>query len=707
MYRIGPIVGSLVLCWAVLAAPAAAQTSYLMITDTVPVAVQRGKSTEVTVEGAMNFAGVYKALIEGAGIRPEVVSPTVNAAKKSSGTVRLRLTVAPDASLGVREFRLASRLGISSIGQFVVVDAPVVMESGDNNTREKANPISIPCVVSGRIEAAEDVDYFRFHAEAGQTLTFEVLCARLQDKIHDLQKHADPLLSLYDASGRELASNDDFFFADPLLSYTVRDAGEYYLQIRDSRYEGNRSWVYAILATNRPYLSGIYPMAGNPGQTVHVEPIAFRKDPAAQIAVRVPAAPGVHQVQVDLPGGQSNPVTVIASSLPQILEREPNDTPEEAMPITIPCGINGRIGRRNDCDCYRFHGKKGRTARFEVEARRFGTALLSSLDSVLDILTPSGKLLASNDDTFGKDAALLFTPPADGDFIVRIRDLTGKGGERAVYYLEADWAAPDFSLRCDPDKAMIGPGSSTSWFVHVTRTNGFTGPVTIAVEGLPHGVSVSPLTIAPAMNQGLLALTASKDAPRDAVNVRVVGKATVREQGGDRSLVRVAVPNEEIYLPGGGRGRFNVGMQSVAVTDPSDILAVDVTPATLTLTPGQEQRIDVTVRRRPDYNKGVSLDVLMQHLGSVYGNPLPPGVTVVESKSKTLLGTGNSGYIVLKAAPTAPPIEDVPVSVLANVSINFVVKISYSSPPILLSVGEKGINTVESQRRSPSRSVRK
>ena len=51
---------------------------------------------------------------------------------------------------------------------------------------------------------AEDVDYFKFRAEAGQTLTFEVYCARIQDKIHDLQKHADPMVSIHDAEGREI-----------------------------------------------------------------------------------------------------------------------------------------------------------------------------------------------------------------------------------------------------------------------------------------------------------------------------------------------------------------------------------------------------------------------------------------------------------------------------------------------------------------------
>jgi hypothetical protein len=334
-----------------------------------------------------------------------------------------------------------------------------------------------------------------------------------------------------------------------------------------------------------------------------------------------------------------------------------------------------------------FNAAKGKAIRFEVKARRFGSPLQSSLDSVLDVMTPKGEVLANNDDTFGKDAALVFTPPADGDYILRIRDLNSKGGETAIYYLEADWAQPDFTLRCDPDKAMIGPGSSTAWYVHITRSNGFAGPVRVEVNGLPDGITASPLTIPPSMTQGLLVLTAALDAPREATNVHVVGTA-ILPQPGTRGelLVRTATPNEEIYLPGGGRGRFDVNMQTVAVTDPSDILKVNVMPKTVTLRPGEEIRLDVSLERRPDFQKTVSLDVVLQHLGTIYGNPLPPGVSVVEGKSKTLLGTGSTGHIVLKAAPNAQPIENVPISVLAHVSINFVVKISYSSPPIGLSI---------------------
>jgi hypothetical protein len=668
-----------------------------MITHVLPVAVQRGKIAEVTVAGVMNFAGTYKALFEGSGIQGKVMADDALKTKAKTlapiNTVRLKLTVSADAALGVREFRLASHRGLSSIGQLLVVDDPVVVESGDNNTRAQANPIPMPAVVCGRIESREDVDFFKFHAAAGQTVTCEAWCARLEDKIHDLQKHADPLLTLFDSDGRELAANDDSLFADPLLSYSIAQTGTYYIQIRDSKYDGDPRWVYALCVSSRPYVTNVYPMAGNPGREVEVEPIGSAHDRQAHVKLRAPGEPGMYEVPLDVGGTKTNPAPFLVSPLPQVLEHEPNDTPEQANRITIPCGINGRIGRRRDLDHFVFRAVKGQAVRFEVKARRFGTALHSSLDSVLDIMTPKGAIVANNDDTaldgyvLYKDSSLVFTPPADGDYILRIRDLNNKGGDTAVYFIEADWARPDFTLRTDPDKAMLGPGASSAWHVHLTRLHGFMGPVKVEVEGLPAGVTASSLTIPPAMTQGLVVLTAAADAPQTAVNVRLIGTATVALPGGRQEQVRhEAAANEEIYFPGGGRGLFDVHLRSVAVTDPGDILKVAVSSATLTLKPGEERRLDVTIQRRPDYTKDVSLDVRLQHLGRVFGNPLPPGVSFLESKSKTLLGSGNRGHIVLKAAPDAAPIADVPISVQAFVSINFVVKVGYSSPAIGVSV---------------------
>src|SRR5438132_13579748 len=101
-----------------------AQTSYPMITHTSPVAVQRGKTSEIKVSGQMDFSGVYKVLFEGQGLTAEVV-PSPNppnpppkqdkpkpGKKTQLGSVNFKITVSPVVFLGVRDVLLASSLGI-------------------------------------------------------------------------------------------------------------------------------------------------------------------------------------------------------------------------------------------------------------------------------------------------------------------------------------------------------------------------------------------------------------------------------------------------------------------------------------------------------------------------------------------------------------------------------------------------------------------
>jgi hypothetical protein len=574
----------------------------------------------VVVDGQMNFFGAYKALFEGAGLTAEIIPQKAPAPMPPQPPLlrntKLKVTVAADAAVGVREFRIATELGISSVGQLVIVDDPVVIEAAANNVVAQAQPVALPCVIAGKIEAVEDVDFYKFEAKEGQTLTFEMLCARIQDKIHDLQKHAKPMLTLYDAGGRELAANDTYFFADPLLSYTIPKAGTYYLQVRESTYDGDPRWVYAIIATDKPYATHVYPMAGNPGQKLDLEPIGSAKLVQAKTPFVVPKDLGIREIQLDVKGVKTNPATFIVSALPQCLEQDGNDDPAKATRVTLPAGINGRIEKRRDMDHFVFKATKGKVVRFELKARRFGTLLNSSLHGVLDVMNVKGATIASSDVTHGQEAAVSFTPPSDEDFIVRVRDLNSKGGESFVYYLEADHPLPDFTLRCDPDKAMIGPGSSAAWYVHVNRLNGFTGAVKVEIKGLPKDITASPLTIPPSMKEGMMVLTADAKAQLQASFVEIVGTGTAKMlDGKEVTLTRINQPEQEIYFPGGGRGTFNVGTHAVAVTNASDILKVDVSTTKISLKPGEEVKIDVTVQRRADYDKGVTLDVTLQHLG--------------------------------------------------------------------------------------------
>lgn len=687
------------LLWAAVALclgpapPVAAQTSYPMLTQVFPAGVQRGTTTEVTVSGVHSFAGVYKVLFEGEGLSAEVVPPApVKAdgakpaepkpagARNALDSVTLKVTAAPDAPVGVRELRVATPRGVSSTGLIVVGDEPEIREVEPNDAPASAQRVTLPVTINGRIQTAEDVDQYRFTARAGEEITSSVLAARLEDRIHDLQEHIDPLLVLRDSAGRELARADDTYGADPLLIHRFDRDGEYVLEIRDVRYQGNPNWVYRLTLTRRPWVTAALPMAARRGETAELRLIGANLGAAPMVAWTVPAdsSPGMREVQLREGSALTNPVPLLVSDLPERLEPE-GDTPA-ARRISIPCGVSGRISQENEVDRYPFHAAKGLALVFEVEARRYGSAL----DSFLSVVDAGGKELASNDDAVGKDSRLDWTAPADGEYAVLVRDLNGRGGPEYVYHLVARPAQPDFSLECDGDKAQIGPGGGTAWYVRLTRTGGFDGEVTLSVPGRPAGVNAICGTIPAGMPQGCIILTAGPDAKIDAHNVQVVGAASLKLPGGATTTVtRIATALEEIYTPGGGRGRFPVTMQTVSVTEPQDI-TVTAAPERVTLAPGGTARIEVTVQRRPEYTKGVTLDLLLRHLGSVYGNPLPPGVTLDEAASKTLLGEKETkGVLVLKATPDATPVRELPIAALGQVSINFVVKISYAAPVFL------------------------
>jgi hypothetical protein len=152
---------------------------------------------------------------------------------------------------------------------------------------------------------------------------------------------------------------------------------------------------------------------------------------------------------------------------------------------------------------------------------------------------------------------------------------------------------------------------------------------------------------------------------------------------------REVQPREEIYMPGGGRSTLPVETLALSVTDPSDI-AVNIKTRRLALKPGDTATLDVEISRRAPFAGAVNLDVVLQHLRRIHANPLPKGVTLEEAGSKTLIGPKETkGKLILKVASDAPACENVPITVMGHVSINFVVKTAYCSEPILISVKPK------------------
>lgn len=679
---------------------AVAQTSYPMLMSLHPTAAKTGASSVHTVNARYSMYGANKVLITGEGVTGEVVTPMkkLKPGEKPPSLTRIKIkfTVADDANPGVRDFRIATPNGVSTLGQLVIVRDAVTVEKGKNNTPETANAVKLPATICGTIERNEDVDYFKFSAQAGQSMTFHTRCMRLQDRMHDLQRHADPIISIKNAAGSTLAQSDNHYAADPLLTHRFEQAGEYFLEIRDVRYHGNRYWEYCIEAGDKPFVTAVHPLGVKRGTTAKLQLVGHQlpKDDVVSFNVPKSLSVGPRTVELGVPSRKRmNPVPLVVSDLEQFVEKDSaNNGYKSAQKVAVPGGISGRISEPADIDCYTFTAKKGQKFNVEVFARRCE----SMLDSHLRILDgKTGRQLTLNDDmranrrSFPDSKIENWTAPTDGTYVIEVRDLHLRGGDDFVYYIDVSPAEPTFELYLDTDKTQLTAGTSAVIFARAVKKNEFTGEIQLAVDGLPPGVTARCGRILPGKEtDGCIILTAEENAKPAAVNVTVKGVAAHKTADGKmRSIEVAAVPQQETYMPGGGRNHWHVDMHTVSVAAPNDVRSVQLSTYDVTLKPGESKQIDVTIERAPGFNKNVTLDLLYRHLSSRFADTLPPGVTIDARKSKTLLtGKVSNGHITLKAAANAKPVEKQQVSVMANISLNFVMKATYSAQPLFVTV---------------------
>jgi hypothetical protein len=543
--------------------------------------------------------------------------------------------------------------------------------------------------VCGAIEKGEDVDYYKFKVEAGTALTFHVRCQRLENRIHDLQEHADPILTLRNASGTVLASNDNYFAGDPLLHHRFNTAGEYYLEIRDTRYGGNPYWQYCIEINDRPFVTNMHPIRVTPGRETRLRLNGYNlpAEPFASLTLPADAPEGLLWTTLPVGKDKSNVVPVLVSRLPDVAEAEgDHSTPAKAQAIILPCGISGCIAKEDEVDGYSFEAKANERFTITVRARE----LQSPLDSLLRIVNAKGENLIENDDASDRyvhaDSRIEnWTAPAAGRYTIEVRDLHGRGGPNFTYFLQVERAEPRFELEIDTDKTPLAPGLASAIFVRATRKNGFAGAIQLGIEGLPPGVTATCGQILADGQDGCIIVRVAADTKPTAVNLRVFGSAPGPD--GKGKLEATARPLQEIYMPGGGRHHFPAEMHTLSIGDPLDLKSVTISPTSISLKPGESKKIDVTIVRSPGFKGNVTLDAVYQHLESIYGSSLPPGVTIDGKESQTLLtGEQLKGHITLKAAADAKPVEKQLVPIMAHVSINFVMKWTFCGEPLFVTV---------------------
>lgn len=172
-------------------------------------------------------------------------------------------------------------------------------------------------------------------------------------------------------------------------------------------------------------------------------------------------------------------------------------------------------------------------------------------------------------------------------------------------------AAPDFSISATPaNLTLAAGGASQSFTIQAAAANGFTGPIAVALTGLPAGVAAMPATfmLTPGTPQQV-SLNASSTAAAGNSNLTVSATSgslaheatvtlTVQTPSPDFSL---SLNPSSISLPiGGAAQQVNITANAVgAFSSPVDLsitglpAGVTASPASLTLTPGGAQTISL------------------------------------------------------------------------------------------------------------------
>jgi hypothetical protein len=463
-----------------------------------------------------------------------------------------RVRIAAHAPLGERPWRVWTAQGATPALRFVVGDLPEVVEDEIDGDPVPV-PVTLPVTINGRIFPREDVDLWSFAARKGQTVTAEVCAARLGSPL-------DSRLEVLDAHGRSLAENDDAFGADSFLRFTAPEDGTYQIKIHDVNFRGGQAYVYRLTLTADPYVDRAYPLGGRRG-TATPFTLSGQGLPPGPVEIALPADAGPefrHRLPVG--GKLTNPFRLDIDDLPEVLESEPNDDPAHARTVPLPAVANGRVDRPGDVDFWGVALHKGEACAFELRAARLGSPLLG----VLAVCDAAGKELARAESDGTGDPRLAFTAPADGTYLLRVGDrFHSRGGPDFAYRLRLDHPPPpDFRLELGADAVSVPRGGQAKLKVQAERVGGFAGPIALAVEGLPAGVTAAPAAVAANQNAVELTFKAEASAPVRAGRLTVRGTA----KAGDRDAVRPAT-----FSPRGG-GAIDSVLLAVAVPTPFKIV---------------------------------------------------------------------------------------------------------------------------------------
>jgi hypothetical protein len=212
---------------------------------------------------------------------------------------------------------------------------------------------------------------------------------------------------------------------------------------------------------------------------------------------------------------------------------------------------------------------------------------------------PIVHLTARNDDGgagYGKDSRLRFTAPADGDYLLRLRDVRGLMGPDYAYRLSIRTPTPSYRLSVTPANPNVPAGGRVPVTITALRLDDHNDPIEVDVKDLPAGLHATHGTIQPNDVRTTIILSADADAKLDGAIPFAISDAKGK----------LADPEDHLKL--------------IALTPKPDVeMAAETREAVLT--PDHDVEVSVKIVRNNGFAGRVPVEV----------RNLPPGVEVSDT----------------------------------------------------------------------------
>lgn len=529
-----------------------------------PCGGMAGTIFEVTVRGS-DLDDATALRFSHKGIGAELITekaPPKKDAKVTAGTAaKFKVTIGKDVPQGAHEVRVVGRWGVSNPRAFIVGTRTEASEAEPNSDVPQAQDVAVGSVVNGVIDAQTDVDYFRFSGKAGQRILIHCAASSIDSR-------ARPLVECFSSDGcNRIGMNNNHEGNDALCDVKLPVDGVYYVRVSEFAYTaGGSDYFYRLTVGMETWLEPVFPPAVQPRSAFTVRPLEGTAKGAAPITANAPefaygfSGTGILPQAMGLEDGffvtarQANTRPVFFANAPVIEEAE-QGKPDKPQHVISNCEVAGRIDGRNDRDTYSFTAKKNEPLMIELLAGRIGT----SMDGVLTIHGPDGREIAGeatlDDDPSSIHPTSFFTqttdpppyrlvPPSDGVYSVTVwaRDANANYGPRTIYRLRIAPPKPDFRAvvmarnRDNPSGVTVMPSGETALDVFAQRRDGFTGPVNLAISGLPEGITAKPAIIGTGQTWGMIVLSGAASLKSTEAAVTVTASAKI----GGKEVKRLA-----------------------------------------------------------------------------------------------------------------------------------------------------------------------